>query len=85
MDSTEAEHVMEFFSIPEYNAKRDQVEFCTLDYTHMLTNMRSHILTCGYDFCPTQHYRDLAGNWLDIISQAIVYDQADLLSAFFMM
>ena len=30
-DSTEAEHVMEFFSIPEYSTKRDEVEFCTLD------------------------------------------------------
>ena len=47
--------------------------------------MHSHILTCGYDFCPTQHYRDLADNWPDIISQAIIYDQADLQSAFFMM
>ena len=84
-DSTEAEHVMEFFSIPEYNPKRDKVEFCPLDYTHMLTNMHSHILTRGYDFCPTHHYRDLADNWPDIISQAIVYDQADLQSAFFMM
>ena len=68
LDSTKAEHVMEFFSIPEYNAKRDQVEFHTLDYTHMLTNMCSHILTPGYDFCPAQHYRDLADNWPDIIS-----------------
>ena len=85
MDSTEAEDVMEFFSILEYITKRDEVEFHTLDYTHMLTNMHSHILTRGYDFCPTQHYRDLADNWPDIISQAIIYDQAELQSAFFTM
>ena len=84
-DSTEAEHVMEFFSIPECNTKRDEVEFHTLDYTHMLMNMHSHILACGYDFCPTQHYRDVADNWPDIISQAIIYDQADSQSAFFAM
>ena len=52
-DSTEVDTVMEFFSIPEYSKQRNQLEFRTLDYTHMLTNMRSHISSRGYDLSYT--------------------------------
>ena len=82
-DSPEVDTVMEFFSIPEYSKQRNQLEFRTLDYTHMLTNMRSHILSRGYDFCPTQHYHTLAEEMPDIVSRAIIFDQADTQSAFY--
>ena len=74
---TEVDTVMEFFSIPEYSKQRNQLEFRTLDYTHMLTNMRSHILSRGYDFCTSQHYHTLAEERPDIVSRAIIFDQAD--------
>ena len=48
------------FSYPEYNKKRKQIEHWTLDYTHILTNMKTHILTKGYDFCPKEHFQELA-------------------------
>ena len=76
---------MEFFSIPEYSKERNQLEFRTLDYTHMLTNMRLHILSRGYDFYPTQHYHTLAEERPDIVSRAIIFDQADTQSAFYAM
>ena len=48
----------------------------------MLTNMRNHILTHGYDYCPREHYHQLANERLDILSRAIVYDKIDIQSAF---
>ena len=37
----------EMFSYPEFSLKRQQVEHQTLDYTHILTNMKTHILSKG--------------------------------------
>ena len=61
-DATEVESVLEYFSIPEFSIKRDQVEFRTMDYTHMLTNMHNHILTYGYEYCKKEHFIHLADN-----------------------
>ena len=52
---------MDLFCFPEFNTKRNQFEPCLLDYSHILTNMRTHICkTGGYDFCPTEHFREIA-------------------------
>ena len=34
---------IELFAYPEFNKSRNQVEARTLDYSHILTNIRSHI------------------------------------------
>ena len=44
------------FSYPEFNIEWNQVEFATLDYTHILTNMHGHILKNGYDFCKQENW-----------------------------
>ena len=59
-EDKEVEHVFEYFSYPEYSALRQQLEFWTMDYTHMLMNMHNHILTHGYDYCLREHYHQLA-------------------------
>ena len=56
------------FSYPEFSIERNQVEFVTLDYTHILTNIHGHILKNGYDFCKWEHYRELADNRPDLLS-----------------
>ena len=38
-DATEVEHPFEYFSYPEFSEECQQLEFCTLDYTHILMNM----------------------------------------------
>ena len=65
------------FSYPEFNIEWNQVEFATLDYTHILTNMCGHILKNGYDFSKQEHYRELADNRPNLLSSAFVYDVID--------
>ena len=38
-DATVVEHPFEYFSYPEFSEEHQQLEFHTLDYTHILTNM----------------------------------------------
>ena len=42
---------IKFFSYPELNTLRAQLEFRTFDFTHILTNLRTQILTRGLDYC----------------------------------
>ena len=70
------------FSYPEYNKKRKQIEHRTLDYTHILTNMKTHILTKGYDFCPKEHFQDLAHLKPDLLSRPLVFDNIDQQNAY---
>ena len=84
-NATEVESVLEYFSIPELAIKRDQVEFRTMDHTHMLTNMRNHILTYGYEYCKKEHFVHLADNRPNILSHAFVCDKVDTQNAFFAM
>ena len=69
--------VIKFFSYPEYSSERKQIEFRTLDYTHILTNMKMHILTKGYDFCKKEHFQELACLNPDLLSRPLVFDNID--------
>ena len=81
-DSVEVLHIFPYFSYAEYSEECKQIEFRTLDYTHMLTNMHNHLITHSYDFCPKEHYYELACTWPDILSRAIVYNKIDIQNAF---
>ena len=70
------------FSYPEYNKKRKQIEHCTLDYTHILTNMKTHILTKGYEFCPKEHFQELARLKPDLLSRPLVFDNINQQNAY---
>ena len=41
---------VELFSYPEVD-NNNEVHFKTFNYTHILTNMHTHILNRGYNFC----------------------------------
>ena len=74
---------MDLFCFPEFNTKRNQFEPRLLDYSHILTNMRTHICkTGGYDFCPTEHFRELARDRDDILSICSVYKCPDAQNVF---
>ena len=49
---------IELFSYPELSMSRSQLEFCTFDFTHILTNLRTQILTRGLDSCPKKHFEE---------------------------
>ena len=78
-----ADHVaVPYFSYPEFDEERQQVEFRTLDCTHILTNMKTHILTRGYDFCKKEHFQEVATERPDILSRPLVFDNIDQQNAF---
>ena len=69
--------VVDSFCYLQYSHLRKLVEFATLDYTHILTNMRGHILKNSYDFCKWEHFREIADEKPDLLSAAFVYDIID--------
>lgn len=73
---------LRYYSYPEKSETRNQIEHRTLDYTHMLTNIRSHILRKGYDFCKPKVFQEIADERPDIISRALVYDLTDKQNAY---
>ena len=58
-DNTE---YLDVFSYPDVCETRGQVEFRTFDFTHILTNLRTQILTRGLDYCHKEHFQELSRN-----------------------
>ena len=73
---------IELFSYPELSMSRSQLEFRTFDFTHILTNLRTQILTRGLDSCPKKHFEELSESQPDILSLAAVFDKIDQQNAF---
>ena len=73
---------MQLFCYPEYSNERNQMEPHTLDYLHILTNIRSHICGNGYDYCPHEHFVELCEEQPDILSKSVVVDHTDAQNVF---
>ena len=73
---------MDFFSYPAHNENRNELDFKTFDFTHILTNLRTQILTRGLDYCRKEHFEHLSENRPDILSLALVVDKIDQQNAF---
>ena len=73
---------MELFAYPKFNVCCNQVESRTLDYSHILTNICSHICSKGYDYCPKEHFVELCEEQPDILSKSIVVDHTDAQNVF---
>ena len=71
-----------FFSYPEYVSERRQIEFRTFDFTHILTNLRTQILTRGLDYCPKEHFHHLCEHRPGLLSYALVHEKTDQQNAF---
>ena len=71
-----------FFSYPELNTLRAQLEFHTFDFTHILTNLHTQILTRGLDYCKKEHFEHLSEDRPDILSLSLVFDRIDQQNAF---
>ena len=72
---------MELFAYPEQSVKGELL-FCTFDYTHILTNMHSHILTHGYDYCKKEDFEWIVDNTTGILSRYLVQYKMDAQNAF---
>ena len=68
-----ADHVtIPYFLHPKFDQEHQQVEFRTLDCTHILTNIKTHILTREYNFCKKEHFQELATERPDILSRPLI-------------
>ena len=66
-----------FFLYPEFNILHGQVEFRTFDFTHILTNLRTQILTRGLEYCKKEHFKHLSEHRPNILSLSLVFDRID--------
>ena len=73
---------LDFFSYPEYSVERGQLEFRTFDFTHVLSNLHTQILTRGLDYCKKEHFEHLSTNKPGILSLALVFEKTDQQNAF---
>ena len=67
----------QLFCYPEFSGQRKELETRTLDFSHILTNIRMHICRHGYDFYKTGQFLELCSERPDILSHSIVEDRAD--------
>ena len=79
--SVETEH-FPYFSYPDFNTERKQLEFKTFDFTHILTNLRTQILTRGLPYCKKEHFEKLCHDRPDILSISLVCEKIDQQNAF---
>ena len=73
---------MEVFCFPERNEEKNEVMFKTFDYTHILTNMKSHILNRGYEFCKKEDFKWIVDNTNGVLSRYLVQYNMDNQNAF---
>ena len=65
------------FCYLEFSEERKQLKPRTLDFSHVLTNIRMHICRHSYNFCKTEHFLELSSERPDILSHSVVEDRAD--------
>ena len=82
LDESGGANVMEIFAYPEMNEENGYLLWCTFDYTHILTNMRSHILTRGYEYCRKEHFKWIVDNTMGVLSRYLVEYNMDSQNAF---
>ena len=81
-ESQDKVETLDFFSYPEYSVERGQLEFRTFDFTHVLTNLHTQILTRGLDYCKKEHFEHLSTNKPGILSLALIFKKTDQQNAF---
>ena len=80
--SKDGTKIIPFFSYPALSPDRKQIEFRTFDFTHILTNLRTQILTRGFDFCRKEHFEHLSTHKPGLLSLALVFEKTDQQNAF---
>ena len=69
---------IDFFSYPEFCHTRNQLEFRTFDFTHVLTNLRTQILTQGLEYCKREHFEHLNIHKPRLLSLAFVFEKKQI-------
>ena len=76
------DRVIDFFSYPAFSVERNELEFRTFDFTHILTNLRTQILMRGLDYCKKEHFHHLCENRPGLLSIALVHEKTDQQNAY---
>ena len=61
-----------FFSFPEFSSEHNQLEPRTMDYTHMLMNIRSLVCRKGFEGVSTEPFNKISMEHPSIISRGLV-------------
>ena len=72
----------DFFSYPEFCHARNQLEFRAFDFTRVLTNLHTQILTRGLEYCKREHFEHLSIHKPGLLSLALVFEETDQQNAF---
>ena len=67
----------DIFCYPPYNEERNQIECKTLDSSHILNNIRSHISRGGYTGISKQAFIAVSDHDHTVLPKAIIVDQLD--------
>ena len=67
---------------PVMTEKQKKLEFKTFDFTHILTNLRTQILTRGLPYCKKEHFEKLCHDRPDILSISLVCEKINQQNAF---
>ena len=68
---------IDFFSYPEFCHTRNQLEFRTFNFTHVLTNLCTQILIRGLEYCKREHFEHLNIHKSGLLSLALVFEKTD--------
>ena len=67
----------EIYCFPEFSARRLQVELRTLDFSHILTNIRTHLCKHGYDNVSTDAFLRVSEVNHDLLNRCLIEDILD--------
>ena len=65
------------YSYPNYSSSHKRYEQCTMDLTHILTNMRSQISRHGYDHVSKEAFLQVSDTDHNVLPRAIIEDHLD--------
>ena len=65
------------FCFPEYSQTREQIESCTLDPTHMLTNLCAHSSRNGFDFFDKEAFLHVSDKNKDLLPRPMITEILD--------
>ena len=73
---------MSSYSVTLKKNQNNELCYKTFDYTHILTNMRLHILMRGYEFCKKEDFEWIVDNMTGVLSHYLVEYNMDSQNVF---
>ena len=76
-EESDVDFVHVSYSYPNYSSSHKRYEHCTMDPTHILTNMRSQISRHGYDHVSREAFLQVSDTDHNVLPRTIIDDHLD--------